>query len=406
MLFKRISKKSIDIFILGTITLMFIAMCGEADIYVPAFPEMVTYFSTSEDKIQLILSLNFAGLCLASLICGPLSDALGRRKVLLIGLSAFFVSSLGCVFAQDFTNMLVWRFIQGMSASVPMVVACAVFLDKYPLNKASQLIGIINSVISAAIAGAHILGAWLSSAFHWRLNFILITILVFLSLVGTWLFIDESLPKEKRTKLNLVGVLKGYGKLLTSFDFMGYTVISLLPFTGIVVYVSNLSLIFINHLEISTREFGFYQAPTMVSYLLFSAMSAKMIAKKGVDYTRNLGGGIILTGGTSLFLTALYAHTSPLWICLSMAVFAAGGALIVGIFAMKALELFPDMKGSASSMSAAIRQLLAFLLVIASELMFDGTIKPVAVLLFAYMGIALIWYIKIERTRRTMVNMT
>ena len=57
-------------------------------------------------------------------------------------------------------------------------------------------------------------------------------------------------------------------------------------------------------------------------------------------------------------------------------------------------------------MSAAIRQLLAFLLVIASELMFDGTIKPVAVLLFAYMSIALIWYIKIERTRRTMVNMT
>ena len=105
-------------------------------------------------------------------------------------------------------------------------------------------------------------------------------------------------------------------------------------------------------------------------------------------------------------MTALYAHTSPLWICLSMAVFAAGGALIVGIFAMKALELFPDMKGSASSMSAAIRQLLAFLLVIASELMFDGTIKPVAVLLFAYMSIALIWYIKIERTRRTMVNMT
>ena len=140
------------------------------------------------------------------------------------------------------------------------------------------------------------MGAWLSSAFHWRLNFVIITILVFLSLVGTWLFIDESLPKEKRTKLNLVGVLKGYGKLLTSFDFMGYTVISLLPFTGIVIYVSNLSLIFINYLEISTREFGFYQAPPMVSFLLFSALSAKVIAKKGVDYTRNLGGGDYFNG--------------------------------------------------------------------------------------------------------------
>lgn len=404
MNFKHMSQKTSEFLLLGVITLMFIAMCAEADMYVPAFPEMVQYFSTTEDKIQLILSLNFAGLCLASLICGPLSDAFGRRRILLVGLASFFISSIGCVFAQNFTAMLIWRFIQGMSASVPMVVACAIFLDKYALDKASQLIGIINSVISAAMAGAPVLGAWLSSTFHWRLNFVVIAILVFLSLIGTWFFIEESLPKDRRTKLNLLGILKDYGKLLSSFKFMGYSVIVLLPFTGIVVYVSNLSLIFINHLGISPGDFGFYQAPTMASYLVFSALSVKLIVKKGADYTKNMGGIITLIGGTGLFWTAFYAPTSPLLICISMAIFAAGGSLMVGVFAMKSLELFPDIKGTASSMNVAIRQLLASVLVFISELTFDGTIKPVATLLFIYICVALIWYVAIAGTSRFTAN--
>ncbi len=83
MLSKSLSAKAAELWLLALVALMFIAMCAEADMYVPAFPEMVQYFSTTEDKIQLILSLNFVGLCIASLICGPLSDAFGRRRILL-----------------------------------------------------------------------------------------------------------------------------------------------------------------------------------------------------------------------------------------------------------------------------------------------------------------------------------
>ncbi len=206
------------------------------------------------------------------------------------------------------------------------------------------------------MAGAPLLGSWLNSTFHWGLNFVVITILVFLSLIGTWLFIHESLTKEQRTSLNLICILKGYSKLLTSFDFIWYMFITLLLFIRIVIYTFSLSLIFINHLEISIKEFGFYQTSTIMIYFLFSALSAKIVPKKGLDYTRNLGGFIIIMRGTDLFLTSVHAHTLPILICLSMAIFAADGSLIVDIFRMKALESFPDMKGSASSMNTAIRQ--------------------------------------------------
>ncbi len=108
---KNISSKMSDIALLTLVILMFVALCAEADIYVPSFPEMIKYFGVGENQIQLILSINFAGLCIASLVSGPLSDSFGRRKILVYGLLVFFISSVGCVFATKFNTMIFWRFI-------------------------------------------------------------------------------------------------------------------------------------------------------------------------------------------------------------------------------------------------------------------------------------------------------
>lgn len=399
MLSNKLSTKFSEFTILAVVTLMYIALCAEADMYVPAFPQMVEYYSTTEDKIQLILSINFVGLCIASLICGPLSDAFGRRKVLLVGLVLFFISSLACIFTQDFAAMLYWRLIQGMSASVPMVVGCAVFLDKYSLEKASQLVGILNTVITAAMAAAPILGAWISTVFHWRVNFIVICVLATLSLLGTLLFIDESLPERNRKQFNLMAILKDYSIVIRNFKFIGYCVISLFPFVAIVVYIGSLSLILVNHLDVSLNALGYYQATTMGTFMLFSALSAKLIAKKGIEYTKNWGGSLAITGGTGLFIIAFTNPTSVTLICASMAILAAGGAFMVGPFGMKALEIFPEMKGTAAAMQTAIRQLLAAGLVLVSEILFNGTIVPIAMILFSYICIATLWYVLMQDTK-------
>ena len=81
---------------------MYIALCAEAEIYVPAFPDMIKYFAVSENQIQLVLSINFAGLCISGIVVGPLADAYGRRKILIIGLLLFTLTSLGCVYSYSF----------------------------------------------------------------------------------------------------------------------------------------------------------------------------------------------------------------------------------------------------------------------------------------------------------------
>lgn len=107
---------------------------------------------------------------------------------------------------------------------------------------------------------------------------------------------------------------------------------------------------------------------------------------------------MLLSGGIGLLFTALYNPTSHILICIIMAIFAAGGSLVLGIYVMKALVLFPEIKGTASSMMTAIRQLLASSLIFLSELFFDGTIVPIAIIIFAYMIIATFWYIALMPT--------
>ena len=167
-LFRNLSEKSYDIALLVCVTFMYVSVCAETDMYVPAFPAMIKYFGIEEYKIQLILSLNFGGLSVTGLIVGPFSDGFGRRKILLGGLLLFVISSMGCVVTASFNVMLFWRFFQGMGAAIPMVIGGAMFFDKYSKEKAGKLIGMMNGIIAASMAGAPMVGAWISQIFNWR----------------------------------------------------------------------------------------------------------------------------------------------------------------------------------------------------------------------------------------------
>jgi DHA1 family bicyclomycin/chloramphenicol resistance-like MFS transporter len=399
-LLQHLSKKTYDLALISFVTIMYITMCAEADMYVPAFPQMIEYFGVGENKIQLTLSINFIGLCFAGLIVGPISDAYGRRSVLIWGLLLFVVSSYGCMQSERFLSMLFWRLIQGISASVPMVIGAAAVLDRHPPEKAGQLIGVINSVITASMAGAPIVGALLSVYFGWRANFVTIFIFALISFLGTLLFIEETLPKNSRKQFNLYSILKDYSTLSRSFVFMGYAFIVNFSFNAIVVYISNLSVIFINHLGMSLEVFSFYQATTMATFVIFSLISVKIIGSKGLDYTKNLGGVLAIIGSLSLYIVAAIDDSSVNLICLSMAIVAAGGALMAGTFGMRALEIFPEMKGTALGMMTAIRQICASISVLLSEILFDGTIAPVAQIIFAYAFICTLIFALINSNKR------
>jgi len=378
---------------------MYIGICAEADMYVPAFPQMINFFGVAENEIQQVLSINFLGLCVSGIIAGPLSDSYGRRAVLFWGMLVFFVSSVFCIFCDSFYSLLFWRLVQGIAAAIPMVVGASSLWDKYSPQEAGKLVGIINGFITAFIAGAPIIGAWISEAFDWKANFVTMAVVAGISFLGTALFLEETLDKKQRRAFNLHKIACDYLKIMSDFKFITYSVIACFPFIAIMIYISNLSVIFINHLGMEIGAFGYYQATTMLVFIFSSLFSTKLISAKGVDFTKHLGGLLSILGSSLLFLTALIYPQCPILICASMAVVSFGGGMLAGTFGAKAMEDYIGMTGAAMALMTALRQLSVIIFVSLTEVFFDGTIVPVASIIFLLMALCTIGFFCFGKTK-------
>lgn len=364
-------------FILGAmIILMFGTVCMETDIYVPAFPLMKSFFNITDPQIQGILSYNFMGICLGSLLFGPLSDAWGRQRVLRTGLILFALSSWGCVVFNNFDLFIACRFIQGFGAAAPMVASFAMLLDRYEPHRVAQLCGILNLFIAGAMAASPILGSVLILYFNWKANFILIALLASVNLLGSLFLVPETLTPEKRSSFSISHILKDYGQMLKSFPYMAGNLICYLLFGSIMVFIANLSLIFIEHLGVSQESYGFYQATIMGTFAGISTLGAWMIGKYGTVKTKHIGLFLVALG-TGLLIGVALTKSSPALICGSMVVFTTGATLASMIYGVEAVNVFPHLRGSAAGLSNALRHLLIGGVIGAGSTLFNGSIAPV-----------------------------
>lgn len=373
-------KKYQDFLLLVMIALMFTTICMETDIYVPAFPDMKLFFSTTAEAIQRILSVNFVGICLGSLLFGPLSDSFGRKKVLQEGLILFTLASWGCLLIKNFELFLLCRFIQGLGAAAPMVISFAIILEKYEPQKVAQICGGLNLFITGVMAAAPILGSFLNIYFGWQANFLLIALLATGALLGSLLFVPETLLPENRPQFSLPMIIKNYGVVLTSFPFMAASFICYLLFSGLIVFVANLSLIFVDYLGIPKASYGFYQASAPAAFALFSFLSIWIIEYFGTDKTKYAGLVTALLGALFLMYTASI-QPQPVLICIAMVLFTAGVTLAAPIYGMEAANVYPEMRGIATGMSNALRHVIVAGIVALGSYSFDGSIKPVAMLI-------------------------
>jgi len=155
------------------------------------------------------------------------------------------------------------------------------------------------------MAAAPIIGAWISEAFDWRANFVAILILGIISFAAILLIIEETLQEDKRKKFNIKEILKNYGRVLKSFPFIMYSIMAIFSFTTTIVYIANLSVIFINHIGMTLEVFSYHQASTMLTFIIFSLLSIKLINKYGIDRTKNLGTILCTLGACGLLLVSL-----------------------------------------------------------------------------------------------------
>ncbi|MFO1259141.1 MAG: multidrug effflux MFS transporter [Gammaproteobacteria bacterium] len=393
-----------EVFFIAITLLGFIAFYVETDIYTPSFPEMMIYFNTTEESIQKILSMNFLGLCLASLFFGPASDAYGRKPILCIGLFIFMIGSIGCAMTDSLEWMIALRFVQGIGCGAIVSAGLATFFDVFPPEKSARLVSILNGTVGGLMALAPIIGNWITIHQGWRTNFYLIAFLAILVFTSNLVFIKETLPILKRAPFNVHNVIKNYTSLLTNAYFMGYTMIWCLIFSMVILYIANLSLIFVDHLFVSQKIFGYYQFVIMGAFFVGSMTCAYFIKKLGMPATKYIGSVLCIVGILALGLFSYFEQT-PIRLISAMGLVSLGcGLALTLFFADSMITVSEHLKGSAMAFTQFMRLSISSGLIWLSGQAFDGTAKPIAWIGILSLGFCMIIYFQLQRSRMLVVD--
>lgn len=363
--------------------LVFSVVHIESPLYSLSYPEMISYFHVTAEQVENLMRYNFLGIVLGGLLAGAVSDSYGRKRVLLCGLGLNTLTSLGCALSGNFNLLLVLRFISGLAQSTQLILTMTILFDVFSDKKSAKAVSLFNSGVGLFSIISPIFAGFIIDHFYWKMNLYAANGLAIFSFLSILIFLKETHPSKSRISFNLLGIFKGYLKLISNFNFVSYTIIYKFVHVLLIVCAANLSVIFMKYLSVPAEVFANYQASTPAIYILFSFLCIKFIDSKGIDYTNNLGFLLTIIGAIGLILIALFSPNNGLGIIIAINLVMAGGALM-NAFIVKAAEVFPNIKGSSMAIASTIEYLLISRETKWTEIFFNGSIMPIAVIIFAF----------------------
>jgi DHA1 family bicyclomycin/chloramphenicol resistance-like MFS transporter len=261
------------------------------DMYLPALPALSRELGATMAQTQLTLSAGILGLSLGQVIAGPSSDALGRRRPLLIGVAAFALTSLLCIIAPSVAALTVLRFVQGVAGAAGISIALAIVSDLYAGSIQARVFSLLMLVSGLAPIIAPVIGSQLLAFTSWHGIFILLALIGIGLLLAVTFGLDETLPPARRQRGGLAASLRAFRDLLLNRRFVGYAFASGFAFAAGIVYISVSPFILQNIYGVSPQQIGIVFG--------INALGLVMMAQVGGKLAGRVSSQTLLTGGVA-----------------------------------------------------------------------------------------------------------
>ena len=324
------------------------------DMYLPALPALGRDFGAGAAQIQLTLSSFLIGLALGQIVAGPVSDARGRRRPLLVGLAAYAAASLLCVVAPSAPALVVLRFVQGASGAAGIVIASAVVRDRYTGVAAARFFSLLMLVSGLAPILAPIAGAQLLRVTSWRGVFVTLAVIGALLLLAAATGLPETLPPEHRQRGGIRVTLAIFRRLLADRVYVGYTLASGMAFAAMFAYISGSPFVLQGIYGLSPQWFSLLFGMNALGLVAASQVNGRVVGR--VAPRRLLIGGLAgsASGGAAL-LAAVAAGAGLPGILPALFVVVASLGFVRPNATMLALAGHPRSAGSASALMGVLQ---------------------------------------------------
>lgn len=302
------------------------------DMYVPGLPALTRDLATPASTAQLTVTGCMLGLGLGQLVAGPLSDSLGRRRPLVAGLVGYVVASALCAISPSIAVLIVMRLIQGMAGGAGIVIARAIVRDLSAGDTAARMFSLLMAITGVAPVCAPLIGGQVLLFTDWRGVFVILAAIGVPLLIGSWVWLPETLPAAARHGGGLATTLRTFGRLLRDRRFAPYLASFSLSFAAMFAYISGSSFVLENIYGTSPQLYSVVFAINSAGLIALSQLSARLVGRLGPVRLMRLGLiGVAASSVAAFVVTVASAGLVPLLVCFFVLLSANGFVLPNGI---------------------------------------------------------------------------
>ncbi|HBC6263658.1 multidrug effflux MFS transporter [Citrobacter sp. Cb008] len=321
------------------------------DIYLPAMPTM------AEDlygNVELTITGFLVGFAIAQLIWGPISDHLGRRKPLLIGMVLFIIGSAGCAMSTSITQIVFWRVFQALGACTGPMLARAMIRDLFARTRAAQMLSTLVLVMAIAPIAGPLIGGQIIRLSTWHSVFWLLAVigaLMFISL--NWL--PETLPEEKRVKASLAGAFRNYRSLFANGRFMRYTLSLTCYYVAAYAFITGSPFVYISYYHVEPQHYGWLFALNIVGVMVMSVVNRRLVQRHSLEQLLKYATMLAALAAVALAVLVKLESGGVEAIIITVFLFFSMNGIIAATSTAAALDAVPSIAGSASALIGALQ---------------------------------------------------
>lgn len=274
------------------------------DIYAPALPKIAEHFAASNALAQNTVTAYMLGMAVVVLPVGLIADAIGRKRVLLTGLSLMFVTSIGCALANSLPLMLGLRFVQGLGAGTCLLLAATVAADCFRGAKLVSVLGILGAAWGAAPVLAPAVGGFIVQFGSWQLVFVVLAAIVALVTLLVAVALPETLEPDRRTPIDLRAAAGVLGQALRHPVFVGFTVMFGLVGAAQMVFGVAGPFLYQVGLGFASATYGFIALGVGAANFVGAAACGALAQRTSTPRLAMAGAAVLALGGVVLVVSA------------------------------------------------------------------------------------------------------
>ena len=343
-------KRSLSFLLILSALMAFTSL--STDIYLPAMPTMERQLN---GDAELTITGFLIGFSIAQLILGPISDRIGRKLPLFIGIVLFVIGSVGCALSESMSAVVFWRVFQAIGACVGPMLSRAMIRDRFAQSQAAQMLSTLTIIMAIApIAGPFIGGGLLKVAtWHW--------IFWLLAVIGVLMFITifklpETLPIEKRASGSLWNAFKNYRTLFANATFMRYTLSVTFFYVAAYAFITGSPFVYIDYFGVAAQNYGFLFGLNIIGIMSLSFLNRKLVSRFALSKLLVVS-SLVAFVASAVFFVLAWANVGGIWsVIVPMFVMFSMNGIIAACANAAALAAVPNqIAGSAAALLGSLQ---------------------------------------------------